>query len=86
MDYTNFFSTPIVLEDDLVRIEPLEEKHFKLLLPVAMQKEAICLAAVTQDVTRQFFLHVDHNGALFCDPTTAKPVAHVDAQDIAVVT
>ena len=39
MDYTNFFSTAIVLEDDLLRIEPLEEKHFELLLPVAMQKE-----------------------------------------------
>ncbi|WP_462254515.1 GNAT family N-acetyltransferase [Ferruginibacter sp.] len=39
MDYTNFFSNTIVLEDDLVRIEPLEEKHFELLLPVAMQKE-----------------------------------------------
>ncbi len=39
MDYTNFFSTVIVLEDELVRIEPLEEKHFELLLPVAMEKE-----------------------------------------------
>lgn len=39
MDYTNFFSTAIVLEDDLLRIEPLDEKHFELLLPVAMQKE-----------------------------------------------
>jgi N-acetyltransferase len=39
VDYTNFFSTAIVLENDLVRIEPLEEKHFELLLPVAMEKE-----------------------------------------------
>ena len=39
MDYTNFFSTPLVLEDDLVRIEPLEEKHFELLLPTALQPE-----------------------------------------------
>ena len=39
MDYTNFFSSALILEDDLVRIEPLEEKHFELLLPVAMKKE-----------------------------------------------
>jgi N-acetyltransferase len=39
VDYTNFFSTAIVLEDDLVRIEPLEEKHYQLLLPTALQQE-----------------------------------------------
>ncbi len=39
MDYTNFFSTPLILEDDIVRIEPLEEKHFELLLPTALQPE-----------------------------------------------
>jgi len=33
----NFFEQQIVLEDELVRIEPLEEKHFELLLPTAMQ-------------------------------------------------
>jgi len=39
MDYSNFFSSPLILEDELVRIEPLQEKHFDLLLPTAMQKE-----------------------------------------------
>ncbi|MEY2916701.1 MAG: hypothetical protein RIS73_415, partial [Bacteroidota bacterium] len=39
MNYTNFFDTPIILEDELVKIEPLEEKHFELLLPVAMHQE-----------------------------------------------
>ncbi len=33
----NFFDQQIILEDELVRIEPLEEKHFELLLPTAME-------------------------------------------------
>jgi len=33
----NFFDQQIILEDDRVRIEPLEEKHFDLLLPTAME-------------------------------------------------
>ena len=39
MGYTNFFSTAIVLEDDLLRIEPLEEIHYQLLLPTALQQQ-----------------------------------------------
>ncbi|GAB2814465.1 GNAT family N-acetyltransferase [Ferruginibacter profundus] len=38
MNYDNFFDSPIILEDALVRLEPLEEKHYNLLLPVAMNK------------------------------------------------
>ena len=34
----NFFEQDIILEDDILRIEPLEEKHFELLLPVAMEE------------------------------------------------
>lgn len=37
MNYEHFFVTSIVLEDERVRLEPLEEKHFELLLPTAMQ-------------------------------------------------
>jgi len=33
----NLFDQQIILEDDIVRIEPLEEKHFELLLPTAME-------------------------------------------------
>ncbi len=33
----NFFEQEIVLEDELVRIEPLQEKHFELLMPTAME-------------------------------------------------
>jgi RimJ/RimL family protein N-acetyltransferase len=33
-----FFETAITLEDELVRLEPLQEKHFELLLPVAMER------------------------------------------------
>lgn len=39
MDYTNFFNEPLILEDEVIRIEPLEEKHFEWLLPVALEKE-----------------------------------------------
>jgi N-acetyltransferase len=39
MDYSNFFNQQIILQDELVKIEPLEEKHFELLLPTALQKE-----------------------------------------------
>jgi N-acetyltransferase len=37
MNYELFFTDPIVLEDGWARLEPLEEKHFELLLPTAMQ-------------------------------------------------
>ncbi len=39
MNYDNFFEDKIILEDELVRIEPLEEKHFELLLPTALQAD-----------------------------------------------
>ena len=39
MNYDIFFDQQLILEDDLVRIEPLEEKHFDLLLPTALEKE-----------------------------------------------
>lgn len=32
-----FFEQEIILEDELVRLEPLAEKHFDLLLPTAME-------------------------------------------------
>ena len=38
MDYSTFFEQQIILEDELVRLEPLREKHFDLLLPVALEK------------------------------------------------
>lgn len=37
MGHSTFFEQEIILEDELVRIEPLQEKHFELLLPVAME-------------------------------------------------
>lgn len=39
MNYNNFFEQQIILEDALVKLEPLEEKHYELLLPVALHKE-----------------------------------------------
>ncbi len=37
MNHSDFFDKELILEDDLVRIEPLEENHFNLLLPTAME-------------------------------------------------
>jgi len=37
MDYNGFFDNELILEDELVRIEPLEEKHYDLLLPTALE-------------------------------------------------
>jgi RimJ/RimL family protein N-acetyltransferase len=37
MNNKHFFETPIILEDEWARLEPLEEKHFELLLPTALQ-------------------------------------------------
>jgi RimJ/RimL family protein N-acetyltransferase len=34
----NFFEQDIILEDEVVRIELLEEKHFEWLMPVAMEE------------------------------------------------
>lgn len=39
MNYDTFFEQQLILEDDLVRLEPLEERHFELLLPVALHQE-----------------------------------------------
>lgn len=39
MNQSDFFKQRLVLENHLVRLEPLEEKHFDLLLPVALQKK-----------------------------------------------
>ena len=39
MHYDNFFDQHIILEDDLVKLEPLEEKHYAHLLPIDMNKE-----------------------------------------------
>ena len=34
----NLFEQEVILEDELVRLEHLEEKHYELLLPTAMEK------------------------------------------------
>jgi RimJ/RimL family protein N-acetyltransferase len=36
---TDFFTQEIILENERARLEPLTEKHFELLLPIAMHKE-----------------------------------------------
>ncbi len=54
MNYSNFFNQHIILEDEFVRIEPLEEKHFELLLPIAMEKE-LWLFTIQQINSREDF-------------------------------
>jgi hypothetical protein len=54
MDHSAFFEQEIILEDELVRIEPLEEKHFELLLPTAME-ESLWLFTVAQANSRESF-------------------------------
>lgn len=58
MDYSEFFEQELILEDELVRIEPLEEKHFELLLPTAME-ESLWLFTVakinSRDAFRKYF-------------------------------
>lgn len=39
MATNQFFEQEFVLENERVRLEPLTEKHFEMLLPIAMQKE-----------------------------------------------
>lgn len=39
MNTADFFEQQHLLEDELVRLEPLEERHFEPLLPVAMHKQ-----------------------------------------------
>ncbi|UAY50728.1 GNAT family N-acetyltransferase [Ferruginibacter albus] len=38
MSTDNFFEENIVLENDIARLEPLEEKHFEHLLPLALDR------------------------------------------------
>ena len=39
MNQPSLFDQNIILENDIVRLEPLEENHFSLLLPVAMHHD-----------------------------------------------
>ena len=54
----NFFEKDIILEDEWVRIEPLQERHFELLLPVAME-ETLWLFTIgkinSKDAFREYF-------------------------------
>jgi N-acetyltransferase len=58
MDFDNFFSQQLILEDEVVRIEPLEERHYELLLPTALQNELWLFTSVTikspEDFRRYF--------------------------------
>ena len=39
MNTNNFFEQEIILENERARLEPLIEKHFDLLLPIALHTE-----------------------------------------------
>lgn len=58
MDYADFFEQEIILEDERVRIEPLQEKHFELLLPTAMERSLWLFTAVkinSPETFRKYF-------------------------------
>lgn len=59
MNYDNFFESQLILEDELVRIEPLEERHFELLLPVALYKELWLLTTVQINSAEDFRKYFD---------------------------
>jgi N-acetyltransferase len=58
LNHPDFFERIIILEDDLVRLEPLEEKHYPLLLPVAMEESLwkFTVAKINSDMAfRRYF-------------------------------
>lgn len=60
--YSSFFDRDIVLENDRVRIEPLQHKHFELLTPVAMHAELWAFTAASIKTVEDFRRYFD--GAL----------------------
>ena len=59
MDYSTFFEQGIILEDELVRLEPLEEKHFDLLLPVAMENSLWLFTVAKINTAEEFRKYFD---------------------------
>jgi RimJ/RimL family protein N-acetyltransferase len=58
MNYETFFEDEIILEDEWVRLEPLAEKHYNLLLPIAMEKALWLFTTIqinTAEDFRQYF-------------------------------
>ncbi len=50
----SFFETSFVLENERCRLEPLEKRHYPLLLPIAMQKEIWEFTSVHVDKESDF--------------------------------
>ena len=59
MDYSTFFEQEIILEDELVRLEPLLEKHFDLLLPVAMENSLWLFTVAKINTAEEFRKYFD---------------------------
>ena len=59
MDYSTFFEQEIILEDELVRLEPLEEKHFDLLLPIAMENSLWLFTVAKINTAEEFRKYFD---------------------------
>jgi N-acetyltransferase len=58
MNYETFFEDEIILEDEWVRLEPLAEKHYNLLLSIAMEKALWLFTTIqinTAEDFRQYF-------------------------------
>jgi N-acetyltransferase len=55
----DFFNRHIVLEDDAVRIEPLEEKHFELLWPTAQNPNLWLFSSIIVENKKDFRRYFD---------------------------
>lgn len=59
MEQSELFSSDVVLENQRARLEPLTENHFKLLLPIALQKELWAFTSVTVRDEEEFKEYFD---------------------------
>ncbi len=59
MNYPAFFDQEIILQDERVRLEPLQEKHFDLLLPVALEKDLWRFTVARIETAEQFRAYFD---------------------------
>ena len=55
----SLFNNPVILENDKVRLEPLEEKHFDALNEIAMNKDIWEFTSTKISSTKDFRVHFD---------------------------
>jgi len=76
----DFFNREHVLENDRARLEPLQEKHFEKLLPIALHKELWLYTAAkinSEEDFRKYFNQAIHE----FNSQTSYPFAIIDKQE-----